>query len=153
MSSDFKPRPGQVGFTYAKSAPVINCIVQYGDKILLVRRSDKVNFYPGLWNGISGFLDEPNKTVADKVHEELREELGIFDHDILSVEEGDVIEREDPKYGKTWIISPILVKVGTNVVRLDWEAEKYAWIDLSELQNYALLPGFEDVVKTFFPLP
>jgi len=148
---DFTPRPGQIDFTDVKRAPVINCIVQYGGKFLIVRRSEKLNFYPGVWNGISGFLDEPDKTVADKVHEELREELGIFEHDIISTEEGDVIEHEDPQHGKTWIIHPVLVKVGTNVIHLDWEAEKYAWIDLSELEHYILLPGFGDVIRTFFP--
>lgn len=148
---DFTPRPGQIDFTDAKRAPVINCIVQYGAKILIVRRSEKLNFYPGVWNGISGFLDEPDKTIADKVHEELREELGIFEHDIISMEEGGAIEQEDPQYGKTWIVHPVLVKVGTNVIHLDREAEKYVWVDSAEVWNYDLLPGFGEVIKTFFP--
>jgi len=49
---------------------------RYQNKILVVQRSKKLHFYPGYWNGISGFLDD-QKNIEQKVKEELREELGI----------------------------------------------------------------------------
>jgi len=52
---EFKPKPGQIDYTNIRVAPVINCVVQYQDKILIVRRNLKMKFYPGYWNGISGF--------------------------------------------------------------------------------------------------
>lgn len=42
----FVPKPGQIDYTNVKRAPVINCIVQYKDKILLLKRSSELNFYP-----------------------------------------------------------------------------------------------------------
>ena len=54
----FIPRPGQVDFTNIRWCPVINCAVQYKNKILLVKRSKEMRLYPECWNGISGFLDD-----------------------------------------------------------------------------------------------
>lgn len=77
--SEFKfiARNGQTDYTHIRWTPVINCVVEYNNKILLVRRSTKLNLYPGYWNGISGFLDDKNN-LSDKVKEELREEVGSF---------------------------------------------------------------------------
>ncbi|MBI2474375.1 MAG: NUDIX domain-containing protein, partial [Candidatus Taylorbacteria bacterium] len=84
MEEPFKPRPGQVDFTYARYAPVINCVLKYGDKILLVERSPKMRLYPGLWNGIAGFLDD-GKTLEEKVQEEIKEETGLSKEHIVKI--------------------------------------------------------------------
>jgi 8-oxo-dGTP pyrophosphatase MutT (NUDIX family) len=148
---EFVARPGQIDYTHAKRAPVLNCIVKHGEKILIVQRNPNMHFHPGVWNGISGFLDEPEKSVADKVREELFEEAGIDEENIISLKEGAVVELEDSEYGKTWVVHSILAEVKTNAVRLDWEAEKYLWITPEEVWDYPLIPGFDAVVKTFFP--
>ena len=114
----FKPKPGQTDYTGIRRAPVVNCVVQYGDKILLVRRNERMKFYPGYWNGISGFLDD-ERSVRDKAQEEVREEIGIEEKDIISISEGKVFEQEEPEYDKTWIVHPVLVEVNTDKVRLD----------------------------------
>ena len=71
----FKPKPGQIDYTNARWAPVINCVVKYKDRILIVQRSSKLNFYPGYWNGISGFLDD-KRSLEEKARDELKEEAG-----------------------------------------------------------------------------
>jgi hypothetical protein len=38
--------------------PVVNIVVSYDGKVLLVERSQELSNYPGLWNGISGYLDD-----------------------------------------------------------------------------------------------
>src|SRR3989338_2257419 len=80
----FKSKPGQIDYTNARWAPVINCVVKYRDKILVVQRSKDLNFYPGYWNGISGFLDD-KRSFEQKVKDELREELGIAKNKIKNV--------------------------------------------------------------------
>lgn len=151
MEEKFVPRPGQIDYTNIKRAPVINCILKRGDKILLVHRSPAMRIHPGVWNGISGFLDEEAKTVSQKVEEELREEAGIEPNNILSIKEGVVFEQEDPENNKTWIVHPVLVEVATDQIHLDWEAAEYAWVKPEEISRYNLLPGFDKVMKTFFP--
>ena len=76
MEKKFTPKPGQVDYTNIRRAPVINCVLRYGDKILLVKRSAELRLYPNYWNGISGFLDD-DRSVLEKVKDEIREETGI----------------------------------------------------------------------------
>ena len=142
----FKLKPGQIDYTKARWAPVINCVIKYKDKFLLVQRSEKLNFYPRYWNGISGFLDD-HKTLAEKVEEELREELGINKKDILQIRLGEIFDQDEPKYKKTWIVHPVLVKVKINKIKLDWEARNYQWVNLQEANKLKLLPGFGKVLE------
>lgn len=145
----FKPKPGQTDYTNIKRAPVINCVVKYKDKILLVQRSSNMKFYPGFWNGISGFLDD-SKTVAEKVKDELQEELGVEEKNIVAITQGDIFEQEEQKYDKIWIVHPVLVEMGTDTIRLDWEAQHYQWVSLAEAKSFNLLPGFERVLENLF---
>lgn len=105
-----------------------------------------MNFYPGFWSGISGFLDD-ERGVEEKVKEELREEVGIGDRNIIEIIEGAIVEQNDPKYGKTWIVHPVLVKVSTDIVVPNWEIEDYRWIDPEEVGTFELVPGFDAVVS------
>ncbi len=100
----FKARKDQVDYTKARWAPVINCVVRFNGKILLVKRSEKLNFYPGYWNGISGFLDD-QKSLKEKVLEELHEELGLASASIVNIQPGQIFDQEEPQYKKTWIVT------------------------------------------------
>ena len=142
----FKPRPDQVDFTNARYAPVINSVVQFKDKVLIVKRSEKLNFFPGYWNGVSGFLDD-KKSIKEKIKEELFEEIGIAKKDFISVKMGNIFHQESPKYGKTWIVHPLLVEVTTDKIKLDFESSEYKWIDIVDVNKYKLLPGFDRVVE------
>lgn len=143
---EFKPKDGQIDYTNIYWAPVINCVVKHGDRILLVKRSDELNFYPGYWNGISGFLDD-ERSLEEKVRDELEEEIGLGERDILSIKLCGVFHQEAPEYKKNWIVHPVLVEVKSDRVKLDWESEEYRWIKLSEARQYKLLPGFDKALE------
>ncbi len=147
--SQFKLKKDQVDYTKARWVPVINCVLKYRDKILIVERSKDLNFYPGYWNGISGFLDD-KKSLTEKVENELKEELGIDKRSIISVNLGEIFDQEEPKYGKTWVVHPVLVRVKTDKIKLDWEARNYEWVKLKEIKKFKLLPGFDVVIKKLF---
>lgn len=146
----FKPKPGQIDFSQARWAPVINCVVRHRGQILLVQRSLELHFYPGYWNGISGFLDD-HKSLKEKVAEELREELGLKESFIKKISLGEIVDQESPKYKKTWIVHPVLVDVSSNKVRLDWEGRNFVWIKPADAKKYKLLPGFSEVLKKITP--
>ncbi|MBU6370889.1 MAG: NUDIX domain-containing protein [Patescibacteria group bacterium] len=143
----FKPRPGQVDYTYIRYAPVINCVLRYKGKLFVVRRSDDLNFYPGYWNGISGFLDD-DLSIVEKVTEELREELHMAKSKIKKIHVGQVFDQDAPKYKKTWIVHPVLVDVTTDKVKLDWEARRGEWLTFAQIRKLKLLPGFSDVLRS-----
>jgi len=142
----FKPKPGQIDYTDARWAPVINCVLKYKDKLLVVQRSKELNFYPGYWNGISGFLDD-QRSLNEKVFDELREEVGISKNKTKRIRLGNIFDQEEPKYKKTWIVHPVLVEVRTDKIKLDWEARNYKWVTLQEAKRLKLLPGFNEVLK------
>jgi len=97
----FKIKPGQVDYTNARWAPVINCVLKYKNKLLVVQRSKELNFYPGYWNGISGFLDD-QRSLDEKISDEIKEELGIAKTKIKRIQLGEIFDQEELKYKKTW---------------------------------------------------
>lgn len=147
--SKFQPKPGQVDYTHIRRAPVINCVVKFNDKILIVKRSASLNFYPNYWNGISGFLDD-GRSVEEKAKDELKEELGIVEQDIISIKQGEVFEQEEEKYDKLWVVHPVLIEIIHDSIILDWEAQDFKWIKVEEAKKYNLLPGFDKVLEKLF---
>lgn len=145
----FVPKPGQTDFTNIRYCPVINCVIKHRRKILVVQRSAGMRLYPGYWNGISGFLDD-KRSFDEKVRDEIGEELGLKKKDILSITMGKIFHQEAPKYKKTWIVHPVLVEVGTDKITLDWEAQNYQWVFPKEVMRLKLLPGFDQVLRSFF---
>ncbi len=138
-----------VDFTEARYAPVINVVVERPDgRILLVKRSRAVGYYPGYWNGIGGFLDD-RRDLADKAAAELSEELGLTPADISQLETGEIFHADEPEYGKTWIIHPVLVRVRKSEISLDWEASDHVWIRPEEVEQYKVVPSFLQVLKKF----
>lgn len=141
----FIPKPGQVDFTSVRWCPVLNCVVMHEGRVLLVQRSKSMRLYPGYWNGISGFLDD-HKSLEQKVYEELREELGISKKHVISIKLARILNQDAPKYKKTWIVHPVLVKVDTNKVKIDWEAQNYTWVKPGQAKKMNLLPGFAETL-------
>lgn len=142
----FKLKQGQTDYTNLRWTPVINCVVKYKNKILLVQRSKEVTFYAGYWNGISGFLDD-DKGLNEKVEEELKEELGLQPKDIISISLAEIFARDDPKCRKTWIVFPVMVRVKSDKIILDSEAKQYRWTSIREAKKHIPLPGFDIVLK------
>ncbi|MGZ6004653.1 MAG: NUDIX domain-containing protein [Candidatus Saccharimonadales bacterium] len=145
----FVPKDGQVDFSNARYSPVINCVVEHDGKILLVKRSKNLRLYPGLWNGVSGFLDD-KLSIADKAAEELREELGLAADKIQKIDVGPVLVQEAADIQRTWIVFPVHVLVSTDKFKLDREASEAKWLTLAEARKLNLLPGFPEVLDTIF---
>ncbi len=145
----FKPKKGQVDYTNIRYAPVINCLLRYKGKILLMKRNSGLRFYPNCWNGVSGFLDD-NKSVRERVLEEIREELGISARMVGKMKMGQIFSQESKRYKKTWIVHPVLVEMRTDRIRkIDWEARGFEWVSPENLRKRKLLPGFSGVLSAF----
>lgn len=142
------PRAGQVDYTNIRYAPVVNTVVTHAGKVLLVQRSATMRLYPNYWNGVSGFLDD-NRSVREKVTQELGEELGITQEHIDSLEQGTVLLQEAPGYKKTWLVVPMLARVKGVDITLDWEAQRDQWYAPKEIAALDLLPGFREVIDQF----
>jgi 8-oxo-dGTP diphosphatase len=144
----FVPRPGQVDYTHIRYAPVVNAVVVCGGKVLLLQRSSSMRSYPNHWCGISGYLDD-QRSVEDKARQEMLEEVGITADRILSMRRGTVLLQEAPDQGKSWLVVPLLVRVGDSHYRLDWESQAAGWFTMAEAMAMHLLPGFDAVIAQY----
>jgi len=139
---------GRIDYSKSDEALVLNCFVRYNDKILLLKRSQKVSHYKGKWNAISGYIDEV-KPLKLKILEELKEEVDIAPHDIDNIEIGHSITFHDPNIDKIWIIFPALVDIKKNKkLSLDWEHTEYRWIKFNDLKNFDFVPGLAETLKS-----
>ena len=130
-------------YSKARSAPVLVIYVKFKDKILLVKRSERVLTYKGLWSCLAGFVDD-DKTLEEKVIFEMKEELGLSEKDIISITEGDTYLFIDEDLNREWIRHLYLVEINTPSIKLSWEHGEYVWITLEDISKYKTTPGFED---------
>ena len=105
----FKPKLGQVDYTKVRWAPVINCVLKYKDKILIVQRSGKLNFYPNYWTGISGFLDD-KRSLQQKVKDEIKEETGLGSKNIKSIKQQNLM-RAVKFYSGSSVVKPMKLQM------------------------------------------
>ncbi len=132
---------GRINYSGAKKAPVLVVFVEYNNKILLLKRSEKVYAYRGLWASVAGFIDE-EKSLSEKVCEELREELTIPKNDIQEFIWGEPYEYMDKALGKTWIRVPVKVLLKKlPQIKLDFEHTEYIWVKPKDISFYKLIPG------------
>lgn len=131
---------GRIDYSHSSIAPIINIFLRYEGKILLVKRSNKVSSYHGKWNGVAGYLDE-FVPIKKKMSEELIEEVGITDKQILHYHIGEPYQFTDKI---TWIVHPILVDLKIKPeIKLDWEHTEYRWIKPEELNNFDTVPNLD----------
>ena len=128
-------------------APVITCFVKVNEKLLLLKRSERVRTYRGKWNTVAGYLDEP-KSVRGKALEELQEELGITRANVARVRLGEPFEFFDPEAKKSWLVNPVLVELKNEPdIHLDWEHTEYRWVSPNELADYDTVPKLDESLK------
>lgn len=134
---------GRIDYSNSDKAPVLTCFVKYQDQILLLKRSDKVRIYQGLWNTVAGYLDDL-KPLKEKAFEEISEELGINRDNILKTILGASYEFHDKDAQKTWVIFPVLVELKNKpVIKLDWEHTEYKWIKPDDINNHDIVPNLD----------
>ncbi len=138
---------GRIDYSNSDKAPVLTCFVRFEDKILLLKRSDRVRTHKGKWNTVAGYVDEP-KPIREKALEELHEELGISEQNILQCKMGSPYEFFDPDEQKTWLVHPLLVELKQRPdIKLDWEHTEFKWISPNKLTTYDTVPKLDESLK------
>lgn len=134
---------GRINFTGIKKAPVINVVVYHEGEILIVKRSDKVSAYQGLWNGISGFIDEP-KSIEAFALQEISEELSLKKSAVQLVHVAEPYEVVDKGIDRVWVVYPVLAQLNEKPkIVLDWEHTDFAWIQPRQLSQYDFVKDFD----------
>ena len=128
------------------STKIITCFLRNENKILILKRSDKVKSMRGLWAGISGII-EKNESPLSRAKIEIFEELGISHEQIQLVKEADEMRILSPQYeNHEWKIYAFLFDVINPEINLNWENSEYKWINAEEISNYETVPSLEKVL-------
>ncbi|MCK4520390.1 NUDIX domain-containing protein [Candidatus Parcubacteria bacterium] len=141
---------GRIDYSNSDIAPVITVFIKYKDKILLLKRSNKVRVYQEKWNTIAGYLDEI-KPVREKIVEEIKEEIGISEDNISSIHIGEPYEFTDAEVNKIWIVCPVSVELRNEPnIKLDWEHTEYKWIKPEELKKFDVVFNLDKSLENVF---
>ena len=129
-----------------RATKIVTCFLKKEDKILILKRSDKVKSMKGLWAGISGII-EKNEHPLSRAKIEIFEEVGIKEKDVELVKEAKEMRIKSPQYkNHEWEIYPFLFKVDSPKINLNWENSEYKWIKADEISNFKTVPSLENVL-------
>ena len=76
---------------------VVTSFLNYNNKILILKRSEKIRTMKGLWSGISGII-ENNETPISRAKIEIFEEVGISEEHITLIKSTKEFTIESPQY-------------------------------------------------------
>ena len=129
---------------------IVTTFLTNSDKILLLKRSQKVKSMKNLWAGISGKI-EGNEKPVHRAKIEVYEEVGIGESNIKLIKEGDVILIESPQYeNHEWEVYPFLFYCDKREIKLNWENSESKWISMNELNNFTTVPSLDKVLTRLF---
>ncbi len=130
-----------------RATKIVTCFLKSGDKILILKRSDKVKSMKSLWAGISGII-ENNESPLERTKIEIFEELGIDANEIKLLKESAKMRIISPQYeNHEWEVYPFLFSVENPKIKLNWENSEYKWVKAEEISNYETVPSLDKVLS------
>jgi len=128
------------------STKIVTSFIRDNDKLLILKRSDKVKSMKGLWAGISGII-EKNEEPLKRAKIEIFEEVGIIEQKIKLVKAAEEMRINSPQYeNHEWEIFPFLFETKNPTIKLNWENSEFKWINVKELVDYETVPSLEKVL-------
>ena len=128
------------------STRIVTSFLTNNNKILILKRSDKVKSMKGLWSGVSGLI-ENNELPLDRAKIEIFEEVGLQENDITLLKEAKNVTISSPQYrNHQWEISPFLFETKNEKIKLNWENSDFKWIERTELKEYQTVPNLEEIL-------
>jgi len=129
-----------------RSTKIVTSFIKDNDKLLILKRSQKVKSMKGLWAGISGII-ESNETPLRRAKVEIFEEVGITEDNITLIKSGEEMRIHSPQYeNHEWEVFPFLFEAKNPTIKLNWENSEFKWISIEELENYETVPSLEKVL-------
>jgi hypothetical protein len=133
-----------------RKTKIVTSFLRNSEKILLLKRSEKVKSMKNLWAGISGIIEDSEKPIK-RAKIEILEEVGIEESDITLMKEGNKILIESPQYvNHQWEVYPFLFSCSNKEIKLNWENSDSRWIRINELNNFTTVPSLDRVLGRLF---
>ena len=125
---------------------VVSSFLLSDQRILLLRRSNRVGSYRGRWSGVSGYLEEGDEPLQ-RAKIEIQEELGLSSPQVSLVRSGEILRTFDEQKDTVWIIHPFLFEAHEPKLRLDWENSESRWISPDDLRSFDTVPNLKEVFE------
>jgi len=129
------------------STNIVTSFIKNNDKVLILKRSDKVKSMKCLWAGVSGIIEENDTTPLARAKTEILEETGINEEEIELLKANERIKIKAAQYkNHEWNIFPFLFKTKNLEIKLNWENSEFKWIKPNEIKNYETVPELEKIL-------
>ena len=129
-----------------RSTKIVTSFVSSQDKVLILKRSEKVKSMKGLWGAVSGII-EGDEDPLDRAKIEIYEEIGAKPDIIRLIKTGKDLTISSPQYpDHQWHIFPFLFEMQTTKISLNWENSSYKWIKPEEISQYKTVPSLDEVL-------
>ena len=129
------------------STNIVTSFIKNNDKVLILKRSDKVKSMKCLWAGVSGIIEKSDTTPLARAKIEIFEETGIDEREIELLKAIQQIKILSPQYkNHEWNIFPFLFKAKNPEIKLNWENLEFEWIEPNEIKNYKTVPDLEKIL-------
>jgi len=121
-----------------RATKIVTCFIINEDKILILKRSNKVKSMKGLWAGVSGIIEKDELPLA-RAKREIFEEVGLYEDQIKLL--------KSPQYkNHEWLVFPFLFSTKNSTIKLNWENSDYRWISVDEIKNFETVPSLDKVL-------
>ncbi len=128
------------------STKIVTSFIRDNEKLLILKRSDKVKSMKGLWAGISGII-EKNEEPLKRAKIEIFEEVGITEDVVTLVRSAEKMKIDSPQYeNHEWEIFPFLFEAENPTIKLNWENSEFKWINVEELKKFETVPSLQKVL-------
>jgi len=129
------------------STNIVTSFIKNNDKILILKRSDKVKSMTCLWAGVSGIIEKSDTTPLARAKIEIFEETGIREEEIELLKEVKQMKILSQQYkNHEWNVFPFLFKAKNLEIKLNWENSEFKWIEPNEIKNYETVPELEKIL-------
>lgn len=130
-----------------KKKDIVTSFLFKDDKVLLLKRSDKVGTFRGKWAGVSGFIEDENSLEA--ALREIKEETGVDTKYLELLKIGTPFDINDTVNDTIWSINPFLFLFKGEEIKIDWEHDSFEWIYPKDIDNFEIVTNLK---KTLFDL-
>ncbi|MCX8173199.1 MAG: NUDIX domain-containing protein [Thermoplasmata archaeon] len=119
---------------------VVSAFIRKQGKILLLKRSDSVGTFRGMWATVSGYI-EGDETPLFRARKEILEEIGIKRPKFLKA--GRIVLARSGN--RVFAVHPFLFETDGEI-SLDWEHTEYRWIAVEEINHYNTVPKLTEAL-------
>jgi 8-oxo-dGTP diphosphatase len=124
-----------------KIIPAVTCWIVADQKVLLLKRSENSKYFPGYYIGPGGNIDVDEDCVTAAIRE-VREETNISisknQMTLRVVGIGRHVDKKD-----IFLFFVFLVNLESQPIVLGSSEGDLEWVNIDDLDNYKLLPGFK----------